>query len=187
MIQSFKNAAVLLPLLFLASSADCAANDTALLQGQVKVQRTSQGHLTTSVLDEKWSSDDIIALDEDAPSVTPSFLTQTFPRLEVRTNKDQVKVIAELPGVSKSDLELIANSDVLCIQGKRHASAGDKVIMSELPSGSFKRRLRLPYPVKVEQTAASLEDGILTVTMPRWLSAESPKKISVSATERRNQ
>jgi len=59
--------------------------------------------------------------------------------------------------------------------------------MSELPAGSFKRRVRLPYPVKVEQSAATLEDGILTVTMPRWLSAESPKKIAISAAERRSQ
>ena len=185
MIHVFKNAAVLLPFLLLASNADCAASEAPSLYGQVKIQSNPQ--IATSVLDEKWFSDDVVALDEDAPSTAPSFLTQTFPRLEVRTSKDNVKVIAEVPGVSKGNLELIANSDVLCIQGKRQAPGGDKVIMSELPAGSFKRRVRLPYPVKVEQSAAELEDGILTVTMPRWLSAESPQKISICATERRSQ
>lgn len=185
MIHVLKNAAVLLPFMLLASNAHCEANETPSLFGEVKIQ--SKPQIATSVLDEKWSSDDIIALDEDAVSTAPSFLTQTFPRLEVRTSKDNVKVIAELPGVSKGNLDLIANSDILCIQGKRQASGGDKVIMSELPAGSFKRRVRLPYPVKVEQSAATLEDGILTVTMPRWLSAESPKKIAISAAERRSQ
>lgn len=185
MIQTFRNAALFLPFLLLAASLPCSANDAALLHGQVKVQNKPQ--ITTSALDEKWSSDDVVALDEDASSVVPSFLTQTFPRLEVRTSKNYVKVVAELPGVSKGNLDLVANSDILCIQGKRQASGGEKIIMSELPSGSFKRRVRLPYPVKVEQSLASLEDGILTVTLPRWLSAESPKKISVSTSEKRNQ
>lgn len=95
-----------------------------------------------------------------------------------------LKVLAELPGVSQGNLELAANTDMLCIAGKRQVASGDKVIMSELPTGSFKRRVRLPYPVQVELSDASLKDGILTVTMPRWRSAETQKKISVSTTER---
>lgn len=183
MIKSVKNVALLLPLLFLASGPDGVASDTSPLHGQVKIQSKPQSQLTTSTFEEKWSSDDITALDEDVPSSTPSFLTQTFPRLEVRTNKDYVKVVAELPGVPQGNIELLANSDVLCIAGKRQPAAGDKVIVSELPAGSFKRRVRLPYPVLVDQADASLKDGILTVTMPRWQSAETPKRISVSTKE----
>ena len=149
---------------------------------KIQNQKIEQPDIT-----EKWSSDDVVALDEDVPTTTPSFITQTFPRLEVRTSKDNVKVIAELPGVRPENLELIANSDALLLAGKRAAVSNDKVIVSELPTGTFKRRVRLPHPVLVGQSVATIQDGILTVTMPRCRSAESQQKISISISQRRYQ
>lgn len=184
MISKVKNTAFLGMCAFLLAATAGQANEPTAPQGQVKVLGTPTNQSLNAGLDEKWSSDDIVALDEDVPAVAASFMTQTFPRLEVRTASDCVKVIAELPGVEPRDLELVANSDILCLAGKRQAPGSGRVIVSELPSGAFKRRVRLPHPVKVEQSVACLKDGILTVTMPRWKNAESPQKISISTNER---
>lgn len=182
MINIVKQTALTLLLAGLFVPAE-AANDPVSMNKHLQVQQAQSNQSINTVLDEKWSSDDIVAVDQDVPA-TASFITQTFPRLEVRTNKDYVKVIAELPGVQQKDLELTCNSDILCLAGKRQEPSAERVIVSELPTGTFKRRVRLPHPVKVEKSTASLKDGILTVTMPRWQTAESPKKISISTNER---
>lgn len=180
---TFTAVVVLSSILFATTASE--ANDPLMLKGQIKVQSAQPSQSIYTALDEKWSSDDIVALDGELEASAPSFMTQPFPRLEVRTNKDYVKVIAELPGIKQGDLELVANSDILCLTGTRQAPHGERVIVSELPCGAFKRRVRLPHPIKVEQAVACLQDGILTVTMPRWQNAESPKRISISTNERR--
>lgn len=131
-------------------------------------------------LSKPWSMNDLIALDDTTAIHASTLADEPFPRVEVRDTNNSIKVLAEVPGVKLSDIELIANGDILCIKGKRAVETGDKVVVSELSNGAFERRVRLPHLVRPDQATASLADGILSINLPRWQTAEAPHKISIT-------
>ncbi|KAF8390839.1 hypothetical protein HHK36_023138 [Tetracentron sinense] len=77
----------------------------------------------------------------------------------------------DLPGVVKADVKLeIHEGKVLQISGERNEEPeekGDKWHCMERWRGKFLRRFGLPENVKVDQIKASMENGVLVVTVPK--------------------
>ncbi|RCV24536.1 hypothetical protein SEVIR_5G091100v4 [Setaria viridis] len=90
---------------------------------------------------------------------------------------------ADLPGVKKEEVKVeVEDGNVLVISGQRSKEKEDKNDRwhrVERSSGQFMRRFRLPENAKTEQVKAGLENGVLTVTVPK---AEE-KKPEVKAIE----
>ncbi|KAJ1389166.1 HSP20-like chaperone [Sesbania bispinosa] len=88
---------------------------------------------------------------------------------------------ADLPGVKKEEVKVeIEEGKVLQISGQRTREKEDKTDTwhrVERSSGSFLRRFRLPENAKVDQVKAAIENGVLTVTVPK----EQVKKPDVKA------
>nr|AGZ78430.1 small heat shock protein sHsp17.0D [Cenchrus americanus] len=78
---------------------------------------------------------------------------------------------ADLPGVKKEEVKVeVEDGNVLVISGQRSKEKEDKNDRwhrVERSSGQFMRRFRLPENAKVEQVKAGLENGVLTVTVPK--------------------
>ncbi|XP_022139136.1 17.6 kDa class I heat shock protein 3-like [Momordica charantia] len=78
---------------------------------------------------------------------------------------------ADLPGIKKEELKVeVEEGTVLHITGERsreHEEKNDKWHRIERSSGKFMRRFRLPENAKVEDVKASMENGVLTVTVPK--------------------
>ncbi|TVU37390.1 hypothetical protein EJB05_10702, partial [Eragrostis curvula] len=78
---------------------------------------------------------------------------------------------ADLPGVKKEEVKVeVEDGGVLVISGQRSREKedkGDRWHRVERSSGRFERRFRLPEDAKVEQVKAGLENGVLTVTVPK--------------------
>ncbi|KAL4284101.1 hypothetical protein GQ457_16G011100 [Hibiscus cannabinus] len=78
---------------------------------------------------------------------------------------------ADLPGLKKEEVKVEIEDDrVLQISGERHVEKEEKKDTwhrMERSSGKFSRRFRLPEDVKMEDVKASMENGVLTVTVPK--------------------
>ncbi|CAH9134101.1 unnamed protein product [Cuscuta epithymum] len=90
---------------------------------------------------------------------------------------------ADLPGLKKEEVKVeVEEGRVLQISGERSREKEekkDKWHRVERSSGKFLRRFRLPENAKVEQVKASMENGVLTVTVPK----EEVKKPEIKSIE----
>ncbi|XP_078444972.1 17.3 kDa class I heat shock protein-like [Wolffia australiana] len=92
---------------------------------------------------------------------------------------------ADLPGLKKEEVRVEVEDDrILQISGERtreKEERSDTWHRVERSSGKFVRRFRLPENAKVEEVRAAMENGVLTVTVPKVdLKKSKVKAIEIS-------
>ncbi|MFV0437413.1 MAG: Hsp20/alpha crystallin family protein [Desulfopila sp.] len=102
------------------------------------------------------------------------------PRINLYDSGEALRVIAEVPGVSREDLRIRIQGNYLELSGGRRVEPpeGHRVHRSERPAVTFTRSLTLPVEVDSERAEAVLRDGILTLDMPK-IEAAKPRQISI--------
>jgi HSP20 family protein len=113
----------------------------------------------------------------DMASLLDDFFPQAAPTVsmpvDVEENPQAYQVRVELPGVRKADLQVQAHEGWLEISAKRQIKGAQGEC-----SQSLSRRLRLPEQVQQDSISAQLQDGILTLTLPKPPQAQ-PKTIPI--------
>jgi len=98
-------------------------------------------------------------------------LTRTLlPQIDVSENEQEIRVVAELPGIEEKDIEVMLADDILTIRGEKKAEREEKdrnQHIAERSYGSFSRALRLPFTVDPSQVRAGFKNGVLTISIPR--------------------
>ncbi len=103
------------------------------------------------------------------------------PRVDISENGNGYIVKAELPGMSKDDIKITLQDDVLTIRGKKkdeRESKDKSVHMCERRYGNFVRSFRLPTAVDNNKIDAGFKDGVLNLTLPKAEEAK-PKEIEI--------
>jgi HSP20 family protein len=105
----------------------------------------------------------------------------SYPPLNVFRQGDDIVVIAEVPGVLKSDLQLEVKGRTLRIAGTKAVAYGEKssVHRRERLAGRFDRAITLPVEIDAEKVRAECHDGILALYLPR-AERDKPRAITLS-------
>ncbi len=92
------------------------------------------------------------------------------PAVNIAENKNAYEVRVELPGVSKENVKVSLDKEVLTIAGEKKAeknSPEENYHCCEMAYGAFTRSFRLPGPVNPEKVDAQYRDGILRLVLPK--------------------
>ena len=105
----------------------------------------------------------------------------SFP-MDIREDESAYTIEAILPGVKSKDIDIEITSDQVTIKGKLQKAEEENVkyLLQERPSGYFSRTINLPVEIDSDEAEAQLEDGILTLRIPKVAEA-LPRKIKVNA------
>jgi HSP20 family protein len=87
--------------------------------------------------------------------------------LNVRVEDDMYLVEMIVPGLKPDDLDIEILKNRIEIQGEFSKPEEDvKYLREEIPVGKFRRVIKLPKMMEVDQSEANLEQGILTLRVP---------------------
>ena len=92
------------------------------------------------------------------------------PSLDFSDTDKEYIVRMEVPGIPKENLDIQVEGQVLTLTGHREIrkeSEHEEFFWKEREEGRFVRTLRLPAPVVVEKIQAIVQDGIMTVHLPK--------------------
>ena len=116
----------------------------------------------------------------------PSMVTSPphFPAVDVKEEDDQYVVMADLPGLSKEEVNVMVGEGVLDISAKRKQETEEEkegYVRKERGYYSFHRRMALPEDADEQGVDAKLEDGVLklTIAKKRKEEKETKKKVEV--------
>jgi HSP20 family protein len=90
--------------------------------------------------------------------------------IDVYQTDDALILIAPIAGVAESNLEVAITDEIISIRGTRSQNTQippENFFVQECYWGSFSRSYVLPVAVDPDSAAASLKDGILTISIPR--------------------
>ena len=92
------------------------------------------------------------------------------PRMNIEDTGNEIRVTAELPGVSEDDVQITLDDDMLIISGEKRdeREVDDRdVRLVERVFGEFRRAIQLPFAPNPDQVDASFRNGVLTITIPK--------------------
>jgi HSP20 family protein len=94
---------------------------------------------------------------------------------------EHVVLTASVAGLHLDNLEITMDDDILVIRGEVNGLEADQnYILRERFHGKFERRLQINIPVDVTRAAATYENGVLRLELPKAEEAQ-PRRITVNA------
>ena len=123
----------------------------------------------------------------DNKSVTRSAPAQeeqraVLPAVDVFEDTVGITLLADMPGVTREQLELKVEGDALLIEGgvKALLPEGLEAIYAELRVPRYRRSFTLSRELDTTRIEAKLKDGVLTLHIPKQAHAQ-PRRIAVTA------
>jgi HSP20 family protein len=111
---------------------------------------------------------DLLALQEHIGQLVGTDAPGWTPPVDLYETSAEFVLIAELPGLSRDQIEIHAEDNRIVIRGQRGGQVPcDNYHRVERGHGQFSRAFALPETIDVEAVTADLKDGLLTVTLPK--------------------
>lgn len=118
-------------------------------------------------------------LQQEPPTSNESATTFVAPEVNIFETKDGYVLQAEMPGVSKEGLEITLEAGELTITGNRHVDdLPGEALFRESQKVGYRRVFELDPAIDTAKVSARMEQGVLTLTLPKSERVK-PRKISV--------
>jgi len=104
------------------------------------------------------------------PFSTPVERAGFLPPADVTVSDSDLVLTMDLPGLTADDLEIELVDGYLTVRGERTrppVAEGARVVRTERGFGRFDRRIQLPDGVDPEQVTASMDNGVLSLIVPK--------------------
>ena len=105
----------------------------------------------------------------------------SYPKVDIIQNEKDMLIEAEIPGLSKEDVSVELEKNILTISGvsrKDKSSGKSNYIRREIKRSSFKRSFTISDSLNKEKIKADFKDGILNITIPKN-KPDSVKKLKI--------
>jgi len=97
------------------------------------------------------------------------------PRIAVSETEGEIRVDAELAGLTEKDFEVVLEGALLTLKGEKRSEQETKdseIRHVERSFGRFERTIELPCEVEAEKVSANYKNGLLRVTLPKLDAAK---------------
>jgi len=102
------------------------------------------------------------------------------PAVDIYETDEAVHLLAEMPGVDRSGVEINLENDTLTIKGHKSGNGGseERVLLWEFETGHYQRRFTIAETIDQAKIEASMADGLLNLVLPKVEPAK-PRRIEV--------
>lgn len=91
----------------------------------------------------------------------------TYPKVDIYDDSDTLTIAAAVPGLTKDDVKVELNKDILTIYGQKKDSDKKNFLRQELRKTSFARSWIIPETLDQSTVTAKVENGLLIVTLKK--------------------
>src|SRR5262249_146 len=103
------------------------------------------------------------------------------PPVDILENADEVLVVADVPGVEASAIDVRVENDTLTLEAKHTSSpVGTPALAREYDETDFARNFRIPAGIDAANINAEVRNGTVIVRLPKAATAK-PRKVAVRA------
>jgi HSP20 family protein len=126
------------------------------------------------------ASSPFVALRRDMERHLGRDVESTFAGMSVIEHEDRWTVAVDVPGLAEGDVNITVQDGLLVIEGERQLPVPEnaRAVFNDRSAGKFRRSLRLREGVDVNSIDASLQLGVLTLTLQKTAEAGA-KKIAI--------
>jgi HSP20 family protein len=111
---------------------------------------------------------DLLALQEQIGHIVGTDAPGWTPPVDLYETGGAFVLTAELPGLTREDIDIHAEETRIVIRGERAGHVPcEQYHRVERGHGRFSRAFMLPEPIDIEAVTADLKDGLLTITIPK--------------------
>jgi len=110
----------------------------------------------------------------------PNHSQYLTPAVDIVETRDAYVLESDMPGVTKENLEILLESNELTIVGRRlDQSQEAQYVYRESKPAYYRRVFELDPAIDVEKIDARMDQGVLTLTLPKSERVK-PRKITVT-------
>jgi HSP20 family molecular chaperone IbpA len=112
------------------------------------------------------------------PVEATSRLRTVVPAVDIYENNDEILLIADMPGISKENVEVHIDNGRLSLSGSREIKMEGAATWEEFGDVRFYRAFSVPQSIDIAKVNAALRDGVLKLHLPKSEKAK-PKQIEI--------
>ena len=116
----------------------------------------------------------------EAQSLVQSDRRTVTPACDIYENKEEVLLLADLPGVAPDALKINLDNDELTLEARRDLPSEGTLLTAEYRACDYRRNFVVPSGIDATKIAAELKNGILHLHLPKSEDIK-PRQISVRA------